>query len=680
MERPGELAGFIVGGALRAKVGRAREVSKVSQALKNTEVNVKPIKGVIRETTIKALNLSPDIKAEVIKVLREGGAVKIYDIKGIAKKGFEKYTPNIKGKFIEVYDVRGNLINRYGAGGLKVTYKGKPIDIELYNQAVSLIEQSTGKIQGVSEVVTRQFKRGKVTKEERLRFLEDSEILLDIEGYLKKGDPSTKRRIVISQTQAKLLGKSKYLGEELLKEYKTKGRLKIIPDFEYLNKGAKPYIESISGEVYRPLSFEVSEGQVGTIGLFGTETRYGITGEAISRRVMKAKPKPKPSRAIPGFKDLYKKPKPSLSITEQGFINVVREIPGDIKGLFRRMKEPKVKQVVKAPKVKAYPTIVGGAGVESIWAGKQFPVPSGTEAAALAGISGIEAGTLVGRGFNLGGLIGGFGESISRDFVKGEQFSTSITDQRLEPTIVSDFSNVLVREKGKTRIVEGFGNLIAPVEVSRQAVTPAVRLLQPQILKQPQISKLVQRPRPPQPIPPGVGIVQIPIAIPPTVVIPFFFPGEKRKEEKRIGYHTEVKEKGKWKIVTDRPHTRQGAMDVGSRITDSTLSAQFRINPIMQTKQVKGRKLKEPKVFEERLKQGDGYFNVVARKFRDFIQRKGKRIKVKDRWIEKKQYRSDTRGESQGLTVAQIKGRQTRFSLGLPLRRTKQTKKKRFRL
>ena len=665
IKRPGVIIGGFLGGYARTEWKASRTKIKVNEAMKKIEIKPKLIQGLVNEVQIKAMDLSPNAKAELIGTLKRGGSVKKYNIQGYPGKGFEKFTPDVKGEYLVRFDAYGKFIDSYGKGKIKVTYKGKAVDVELYNQALMEIESATGKIRGVSDVVTKQIKKGKitkrekVTKQERLRFVEDTEILLDIKGKLIKGDPFSERRIVISQTQAKLLSQNKYLGEKLLKEYTSKGRLKVLPDWEFLGKEGKPYAESITGEIYKPLSFEYKEGRVGDIGLIGGEKIYSTLGEGISRRVKQPKPKPKPSRAIKG---LYDK-------------------PPEIKGVFdiiKKEKLPQVKQVTKQVP-KQYPKIVGGTGAESVFAGQQFKVPSGTEQAVFAGIGGIVPGQLVGGGSVLGGLITGFGQSLGKDFGTDEQFSSSITDQQLQPTVLSNLSQVL--EKEKQEVSPRLSTSLIQIPDIKTEFSQVVRLIQPQAIRQQTKQKIKTLQKTIQVTPQAVPVVT-PITTIPTMVIPFFFPGEKKVADKRVGYYTEVKTKGKWKKVTERPHTRQGAIDIGARIVDNTLSAQFKINPIMQTKKVKGRRISKPKVFEERLEQGDGYFNVVANKFRSWVQRKGKRIQTKNRWLEKKGFRSDTQGESQGLTVAQIKGRQTRIGLGLPLRRTKKTKqtKRRFRL
>jgi len=178
----------------------------------------------------------------------------------------------------------------------------------------------------------------------------------------------------------------------------------------------------------------------------------------------------------------------------------------------------------------------------------------------------------------------------------------------------------------------------------------------------------------------------------------FFFPGESpsfkiipdldRKKKKfqkgtRTGYHTFVKDRGRLKKVTTTPHTKSAAKDIGARMVDNTTSAMFHIEPIKQTKVIKGKKRAIIQRFEqEELKKGDGYFSSAAGKFRNFMIKRGNKVQMNNKWIEKKTKRNDTIGEQRGLTVSQFKARQTKVRLGLPTRRTKKgsNSRQRFRL
>lgn len=112
-----------------------------------------------------------------------------------------------------------------------------------------------------------------------------------------------------------------------------------------------------------------------------------------------------------------------------------------------------------------------------------------------------------------------------------------------------------------------------------------------------------------------------------------------------------VMTEGKYKKVTEKPVPKSKALDVISRIIDNTISAQGKVKPT-------GKKIKM--TGENR---GDGYYKRNKDKFRGFKILKGRQVPVKNTIIEKRNRRLDTPGETQQMTVAQYRGRQSRFRL-----------------
>jgi len=200
-----------------------------------------------------------------------------------------------------------------------------------------------------------------------------------------------------------------------------------------------------------------------------------------------------------------------------------------------------------------------------------------------------------------------------------------------------------------------------------------------------QTSNTISSPRIGQPRPrpdPRGGEGIKPPTIPP-ITFGFWWPGEKEayKKESQVGYHASVKEKNKWRQVTKKPHTRMGAMDMGARLVDNTTAATWRINPIKQTKTIRGKKVKQQKVFKgNELAKGDGYFKQTEDKYRNFSIYKGRQRPLGNTWIEKKNRRNDTPGEASGLVLSQAISRGVKRSRGLPVRRNKSNGRMPFRL
>lgn len=314
--------------------------------------------------------------------------------------------------------------------------------------------------------------------------------------------------------------------------------------------------------------------------------------------------------------------------------------------------EKAIKEIT--PKViKTYPTIVGGVGVESIYTGKQYLVPLGTEEAVT--IAGVTTKPRI----------------IDKEPLSVISITGLVERQKHKPItklITKDIFKTAVAERGIVSVAPVVSLEIVPKE--RIGFVVPTKLLTKQLQLQKQIT--------------GFGLVTpVPTITPritPTITgipiaIPFWFPGEKYIKGEQVGYHAHVKDKGKWNKVSIKPRTRQSAQSLGARIVDNTTSAQFKIEPIKHIRVRKGKKTQVVKMFrEDELTKADGYFGRVLHKFRDFVIVKGRKKKIKDRWIEKKTKRIDTRGEAQGLTVAQWKSRQRKITLGLPTRRTKKTK------
>lgn len=144
----------------------------------------------------------------------------------------------------------------------------------------------------------------------------------------------------------------------------------------------------------------------------------------------------------------------------------------------------------------------------------------------------------------------------------------------------------------------------------------------------------------------------------------FLFDEDKRKglfpAKKQQAYNVFVKSKGEYRRITKKPVIRPQALDFGSNVVDSTLSADFKL------KKAKGK----PKPLDYKVPQG--YWSQSFPKFRQFRQKKGKKIELKDRFIERSPYRLDTRREVNQINVAKYlksikKPKKVKKSVGIGL-------------
>jgi hypothetical protein len=175
-EEPFEFAGGIVGGIagtkIRSKVIEPRIRESIEQGKFKTESA-----GVIKkanmekvEAVLKELDLTKEQKIEIKQIVEQGGSVKLYESKFEPKKGFEKYSPEIKGKFVEVSDSQGNIIRRETTGLIEAKYKGKKVTSSSINEAIMRLEE--GQYTGYAEQqirgqksITGFYEQSKITRQ-----------------------------------------------------------------------------------------------------------------------------------------------------------------------------------------------------------------------------------------------------------------------------------------------------------------------------------------------------------------------------------------------------------------------------------------------------------------------------------------------------------------------------------
>jgi len=111
------------------------------------------------------------------------------------------------------------------------------------------------------------------------------------------------------------------------------------------------------------------------------------------------------------------------------------------------------------------------------------------------------------------------------------------------------------------------------------------------------------------------------------------------EEEKRKPHELLIKSKGKWRKVGKPFPSKQRAEDVGAFFTDTSLPATFKVKP-SKKKPTKKEQFSIPSNYFTR--EGFG-------KFRTYQVRKGKKVPLKNTYIEFQNRRLDTRGEVQKI-------------------------------
>ena len=97
----------------------------------------------------------------------------------------------------------------------------------------------------------------------------------------------------------------------------------------------------------------------------------------------------------------------------------------------------------------------------------------------------------------------------------------------------------------------------------------------------------------------------------------------------------------KWVRLNRVPYKRKtSARDRGAFAVDNSLSARFRVRPVRTNR--------------TRTPQNVGYFNQNKSKFRDFKIVKGRKVKLNNKYIEKRPFRLDTPGEKKKIRLAKF--------------------------
>ena len=316
---------------------------------------------------------------------------------------------------------------------------------------------------------------------------------------------------------------------------------------------------------------------------------------------------------------------------------------------------PKPKEVVKAPpKTPKAPITISEEGLKSII---KLPAEKVTSMATKSIPAVTERGI------------------ISGVFMAREDLTTAPKDENRFKSlgVAGTRFDTGIDEKDRTKTTGGLKSPSATNLGIKDDQIIFSRLAQPQRTDQLTKQKQDLRPLQVSPTPstsraptigiPGLGGLGFPIT----------FPGERAyNKEDQTGYHAYVKEKGKYIKVSNKPMTRQGAKSIGARYVDNTVSATFRIEPIKETRTVRGKKVDQVKVFkEDELQKGSGYFNKASNKFRDYMVRKGNQVQMNNKWIERQGKRADTSGEQKGLTVAKYRATVQKKRAGVPTRKSK---------
>jgi len=217
--------------------------------------------------------------------------------------------------------------------------------------------------------------------------------------------------------------------------------------------------------------------------------------------------------------------------------------------------------------------------------------------------------------FQIGGLIGG---GVSKAKTKVKSATSQATKQKSKSL-----------QKTKTKVAQKS----LQKQRGRLAQRTRLKLLQKQVTKQPIRAR-------------GITYLRIPKRI---ALIKPTKKGKKiiKKKTKRTKpqpvFNVFGKSGKKFVKLNTKPLTRDDALSRGAFAIDRTTSKTFKITPAGKTKSI-GKLSKNEK----------GYFNRAGYKLRAVKIRKGRKFKLQNKYIEKRKFGIDTRGEKTGLTIARL--------------------------
>lgn len=695
-EEPFEFAGGIVGGIGGAKVRGKIIEPRIREAINQGNFKTEST-GIIKraniervETVLNQLDLPKEQKVQIKEIIEQGGSVNLYKTEFKPAKGFEKYSPDIEGKFIEISDSQGNIVRRETIGKIEAKYEGKKITSETINEAVLKLEEETGIYKGYSEqqikgqsTIGQFYEQSKITKQARTDKVSATETFT-LTGYIGektkgkrlepfKETPSYFGEDLIYQELSK---RSKPISKTTTREIQVKTEEGILDTFVSKGKSDTRFIKE-----ERPLQFsrDYTTGKR-DYSIFKEEPKqlvtteefielYHGTTETKAQKILDEGLKPTGE-----LKEVYLTPEKGFAegfagrqVAKSGFKEkpvvlevripkseyqkrlVKREtgIGGITEVTLREVPEKYIKKSIKPEKIKPVdeiaPSYINGGQVglikKSAYEGKSFRVPFAGEEAIYSfketGLRGLSTPRTFGYLTGLRTV-----QRETREVKPIERTSVSNIFRTSITPVIKTESRVKVKEltRPRERTYESF--------ITPSALITPESLRQPEALKQPELLKTrldlrtetsFSRPTPRNPTTPIPKVKKF---------YSFMFP-EEEKITKEQGYrayaYIDTTKKPKKVYLNEKPLTKKSALSRAAEYVDSTISARGGVEKV-RPKYVKGKK-----VTSEVITTGDNYYESNKYKFRQFQQRKGTRTKLPNQIIELQKYRLDSPNETRKI-------------------------------
>ena len=337
------------------------------------------------------------------------------------------------------------------------------------------------------------------------------------------------------------------------------------------------------------------------------------------------------------LKDIEKKLKTGKTLTKSEANRLLQfqlKKSGDFKPIGALTREPEITlapgEIVKKGKKLAV-TLVNGRRVEIV---SVKVVKAKPETARL--LKKAEAGTIKTKEL----------KKLRKNLKKETGFRASITRDRISRKRVSVkrklISGVSRLKKPKKRIDRKITDLRATARkvIGRPTPTPRPTRGPPQRIRAPPRRPPTAPPRGPPRRPPRRPPIGPPLK-------PIIKPSKRKRRKKvpgaRQGFDVEGKSKKKFIKINRKPLSKKDAKNRLAFALDNTTSKTGKIIP-------KG-KIKKLDTVTKREK---GFFRKNKRKFREFRIKKGKKIKTPNKFIERRRFGIDTKGEKKQLALARF--------------------------
>ncbi len=658
-----QAGGFAIGGFIGAKIGgKLIQSRQIKNAIQRARIKSKIIARDIE--VLRKLKLPPELQAEIKTLIDKGFSVRVVETKLIASNLADgKIIPDVRGRFIEIVNRDGVVVDVISIGSVVSVVKGK-----IYSQ--DIISESVGKIEGQKvQFVTRSI----IGKLKGDKFVPTSQVQTFQETTLIGRQVTPTKELTLTESITKLLAEGKIKGKAVDITKIQRGFIgdnfgfRSLKEFggEFIIKGKK--VKRVSpGFDLKALELKLATGAKGKL-ISRTQVITGrkiTSGDITFNRLIRTE-KVAGLKVTQNIGDLLTSLKqfeskafgltisvPEIKVTTPKPRDTLKEVFGAgtdvgkfkfLKFDFKEFFKTKEGQILQQQQTQINQNLdlltqTTAPGVVTKIVTKVKPDVKPVFVTGKIGELDLSSGF---------GDLGVLSNRLGGDLLTGLEEEQKQRGGILGRTATGLLSGLETKEERKRREKAGllFPDITKSISDLGQLpkTSPLFAQTQPQLQLQLQLEKLQTNLA-------GFDFAPTDLTINiPELKIPIItrFPDEKKKRKLPpskldIGFNVFVKSKGKQIKVTKNTVIESTAQDIGSFLVDNTLSAEFSLRK--SRKQPKQPKIQVPK----------NYWELNKNKFRQFRIKKGQPIPLKNTFIELKSRRLDTFGEIRNITAERL--------------------------